>query len=353
MGRKNKKVLHPADMHRKKQRKRELKRNKGIRKQQREVILKSKTPDQIRVDIKKINRLEQMGEGDSKLKQKRLYLEKARELALERAKAAAENTPVVEEAVVITGMNKIFRSKKERLEEQEAERRKVEEANNPAPEIDENEDDMFFDDDMIIPDDVEADKIALDGSDTEDEESLLPEPPGLERPPGLAPPPAPQQPPVIMGAGRGRLIPGPGYIPQPGVGPGPQMPMRRPLAPPPPGPRPPPNRPNAPLPVSAATSSQPQEEQNPSKKLATVSLSGFGSLIPASVLVKRQTRADLLAKARKLKSKAGKASKGAASSSKTRKKKATAKPAAKSKISATSAEAFDSFMQEMEALGAI
>lgn len=189
MGRKNKKVLHPADMHRKKQRKRELKRNKGIRKQQREVILKSKTPDQIRVDIKKINRLEQMGEGDSKLKQKRLYLEKARELALERAKAAAENTPVVEEAVVITGMNKIFRSKKERLEEQEAERRKVEEANNPAPEIDENEDDMFFDDDMIIPDDVEADKIALDGSDTEDEESLLPEPPGLERPPGLAPPP--------------------------------------------------------------------------------------------------------------------------------------------------------------------
>lgn len=51
--------LNPVDAARKKEKAKELKRNKELRKQHREQTMKQMTPDEIREEINKINRLGQ------------------------------------------------------------------------------------------------------------------------------------------------------------------------------------------------------------------------------------------------------------------------------------------------------
>lgn len=193
---KEKKELHPADKERRKHKKRDLKKNAGLRKTHRETILGSKTPDEILSEIHKINRTIMQGLADDKAEIRKKQLVDAHRAAMKKLNETKQAKPKEEPPqVVIKGMNKIFRTKavegkkddeqlalenKTEFEEEDA---KVE-GEEIVREVSERKDRayaryseedlsaMTFDDSMVVPVD-------------EDESSLLEAPPGIIRPPGV------------------------------------------------------------------------------------------------------------------------------------------------------------------------
>ena len=95
--------LNPVAAQRKKEKAKELKRNRELRKQHRETTLHSMTPDDIEQQLSKIRRLERSGQVDAHVLQKRQKLEeemvearKRQQIqADEEKKRAAEPQPTI------------------------------------------------------------------------------------------------------------------------------------------------------------------------------------------------------------------------------------------------------------------
>lgn len=118
---KGKKDLHACDKERKKQNKKDLKRNAVKRKEHKEVILKSMDPASILSEIYRINRAEVAGTSDEKMLIKRKQLIAAHKAAVAKAKEVQEkkNQPE-EEQITIKGLSKIFKSIKNKAAPEES-----------------------------------------------------------------------------------------------------------------------------------------------------------------------------------------------------------------------------------------
>lgn len=192
---KDKRQLHPADQWRKKEKRKNLKRNKDNRRNHREELLSKRTPEDILREIHQINRKNAAGNADDKLLARKNILIEGHKAALAAIKEREKQRKEAAEAepVVIKGMGKIFRQTKAKpaatpalkepevqmLTMDESAQEEVSEGMVMEPEVvdasafytKDDEDAMVFDDELIA----------------EYEEEFLEVPPGINAPPGIKP----------------------------------------------------------------------------------------------------------------------------------------------------------------------